>query len=271
MATRVLKVLGVFIVWNLLLIPGLFLPAPALGIIGWVAAVWIVHRFALRSGRPGESRRRAIIRLRPLRGDSLRWTLVALPVLVVLMAALQRVYLGLVPVPLDSLDPFDSIARSALGRLSVALLAVGVAPLMEEFFFRGLIQHPLERRWGPAAGIAGAAAVFAAVHVLPWIFPLHLFLGLAFGWAVYATRSIWAGVLLHAGNNALAVFGLGTEEISAEPTIWTAGAGADWWISLAVLAGSAMAAAWVARRMWKAGRGREGDTAAFAAAPSGGG
>lgn len=253
MAIRVFKVLGVFLLWNLLLVPGLLLPAPMLGIIGWLAAMWIIYRFALRTGRPGEPRRRAILRLRPLRGDVLRWTLIAVPVLAVMMGALQQVYLGLIPVPLDSLDPFNEIADSALGRLSVAMLAVAVAPLLEEIFFRGLIQHPMERRWGPGAGILATASIFALVHVLPWIFPLHLVLGIAFGWAVYATRSLWAGVVLHAGNNALAVFGLGTDQVAAEPTIWAAGAGADWWTALALLVLSGVVAAWVARRMWEAG------------------
>lgn len=254
MAKRILRVLGVVLLWNLLLIPGLLLPAPMLGIIGWSTAWWLLFRFALRPGAPGQAGRRTLLRLRPLRGDILRWTLVAVPVLAVLMASLQHVYLGLVPVPLDSLDPFNHMDDSALGRLSVAVLAVGVAPIFEEVFFRGLIQHPLERLWGPAAGILATAALFALVHVLPYIFPLHLVLGLAFGWAVYATRSLWAGVVLHAANNALAMFGLGTEQTAPEPTIWAAGAHADWWMALAALGLSGAAALWVARRMWEAGR-----------------
>ena len=57
------------------------------------------------------------------------------------------------------------------------------------------MREALERRWGAPAGISVAAAIFAVIHVLPWVFPLHFFLGLAFGYAVYATRSIWSGAM----------------------------------------------------------------------------
>jgi membrane protease YdiL (CAAX protease family) len=247
-----------FLVWNigaslvlaLTIQMGVALPGLAiiLALYGWV--LWRL----LMAGEAPE-RRWASLRLRPLAGPALRWTLVGVPVLLVLSWALGEVYVRLVPVPPESFDPFGPLMTSSTGRLSLTVFAVGIAPVLEEFFFRGLIQRGLERQFGPAAGIATAAAIFAVIHVLPWVLPLHFFLGLAFGYAVYATRSIWSGVILHAANNAVAMTGLGLQgdEGGTAPTLWQVGPDAEWWASLTVLIAAAAAAAWTARGMRNAG------------------
>ena len=150
------------------------------------------------------------------------------PVLLLFVRALSEVYLRLVPVPTRQPRPLRSLPRTPGGRLALALLAVGVAPVLEEFFFRGLIQRTLERRWGPAAGICLAAAAFALVHALPWIFPLHFFLGLAFGFAVFATRSIWAGVAPARRQQRRRLPGHALPPPpTPTPTLWQAGPTAD--------------------------------------------
>jgi membrane protease YdiL (CAAX protease family) len=251
-----------FLVWNVVsslilalsiqlgyALPGL---AVILGLYVWFLA-WL-----LRDDEAGR-RRWVALRLRELRGPVLHWTLLAVPVLLVLSWALGEVYVRMVPVPPESFDPFGPLLITPTGRLALTIFAVGIAPVLEEFFFRGFIQHGLERRFGSVAGIGGAAAVFALIHVLPWVFPLHFFLGVAFGYAVYATRSIGAGVILHAANNAVAMTGLGMQgEESSEvvPTLWQVGPDADWWLSLAVLVATAALAVVVARGLRNAGRER---------------
>jgi membrane protease YdiL (CAAX protease family) len=242
--------LAFFLVWNvvasLVLVfsiqLGYTLPGIALILVlyGWV--LWRV----LHAG-PDARRRWADLRLRALEGGTLRWTAIAVPVLLLLSWSLGEVYIRLVPVPPDSFNPFGPIIEDRYGRLALTVFAVGIAPVLEEFFFRGLIQRGLERRYGAARGIAGAAAIFAFIHVLPWVFPLHFFLGAAFGYAVYATRSIWAGVVLHAANNAVAMAGLGFGSDPAERTA------PEWWLSLGLLAVTGIAAARIARGMRNAG------------------
>ena len=261
----ILRHFGVFLIWYVAssaIVAMTFmarparLPAAAAPVLVLLLYGALLRGYLLRPRGRHRNAHWATLRARPLRGAALRWTLIAMPVLLTLFWALQQVYLRLVPVPPESFTPFQAVTSSAAGRLTLALMAVGVAPVLEEFVFRGLIQRGLERRWGVAGGILGAAALFAAMHALPWVFPLHLFLGLAFGFAVYASRSIWTGVLLHAANNTVALFGmlLGGEPPSPTPTLWEAGLDARWWSALALLALAAGLAAWTGRRLWEAGR-----------------
>ena len=259
-ALPVLRPLGVFFLWNVATW-GVILRLVAAGhtLAGLAAAALLFAAFLrvylLRAGRPGELRRWATLRLRPLGRDAALGTLAAVPVLFALAWALGEVWTRLVPVPPESFRPFEALTRTADGRLTVILFAMVAAPLVEELVFRGLVQRPLERRWGPAPAIAVTALLFALVHALPWVLPIHLLLGAAFGFVVYATRSVWAGVLLHAAHNSFAALSIGAEPPVLPPTVWRTGATGDFWIALAMLAVAALAARGLAARLLRAGRG----------------
>lgn len=242
---------------------GVALVAPGGLLLALPLAYWLLTRFILARGRPGEARRWVALRLRPLQGAALAWTLLAVPLLLVLSWALSAVYTGLVPVPPDSFHPFASLDDTPLQRLSIVVMAVSIAPLLEELVFRGLLQYRLERRHGPVRGIALASLLFAVIHLIPWILPLHFALGAFFGWMVYATRSIWAGVILHTANNAAAVLSLREPAPpTLGPTVWAAGPTPEWWTALAVLGLATLAAVWLGRRAREAGHGPAIDAAA---------
>jgi membrane protease YdiL (CAAX protease family) len=250
------RYLGVFLAWNIVVgISLIALDAPW-GAVGAVIGTFLVLRgYLIRSDTRKGRRRIALQRFRPLTGDSLRWTLIAIPVLLLFAWFLADFYVRLVPVPPESMDPFGPMMDELGGQIAVALLAVAIAPLIEELFFRGLIQRSLERRLGGGKGIVAASALFAAVHVLPWIFPLHFILGLIFGFAVYATGSIWAGVILHLANNAVAVvaMALGWGEGDAPLTVWATGPTPELLISAVMLALSIGLSWWVGRKLWSSG------------------
>jgi membrane protease YdiL (CAAX protease family) len=257
----VLRPLGAFFLWNVATwgaILGLLLAGHTL--VGLAAAALLFAAFLrvylLRANRPGERRRWAVLRLRPLGRDGALATLYAVPVLFALAWSLGEVWTRLVPVPPETFRPFETLTETAEGRLTVILFAMVAAPLVEEFVFRGLVQRPLERRWGPAAAIGFTALLFALVHALPWVLPIHLLLGLAFGFVVYATRSIWAGVLLHAANNSLAALGVGAEPPELPPTVWRTGVTAEFWMALAMLVLAALVARALAVRLLHIGHGR---------------
>lgn len=253
---RTLKYLGLFLLWNLVISGAAFLVPPRAAIpIVIVSYLVMVRIFMTGTGR-ATARRRALLRLRPLSGEALRWTLASVPALLMMAWGLESVYVRLVPVPAETLDPLGPLMGTPLGALTVAILAIGIAPVVEEIFFRGFIQRSFELRFGPLWGIGIASALFAAVHLLPWVFPLHLFLGAAFGFAVYAARSIWAGILLHAANNTAALLGMAMLEDGPPhtPTVWEIGPTPDLWTGLLIVAVSGTAAIWIGRRLWWAGR-----------------
>lgn len=83
--------------------------------------------------------------------------------------------------------------------------AVVAAPVVEEFFFRGVLQGWLERV-APAAAIPVSAFAFGLAHIdhgLGWI-PLVGF-GIAASLLTRHTGSLLASIVLHAGFNAIGV------------------------------------------------------------------
>lgn len=248
-----------FLLWNLLVGGLILLPRPLPPPLGLLLALGLTYlvlwRWILRSGRADAPRRWAALQLRPLGPEALRATLLAVPALLALSWSISQLYFRLVPTPdLDPLEPYEALLSTPLGHLSLAILAVGVAPIMEEFFFRGLIQSSLTRRYHARWGIALSSLLFALVHGYVWFFPIYFVLGLAFGFVVYATRSIWAGVVLHAANNSVALLGTG---LAADPATADAAEAAlpSLPATLLLLGLSAAAAAWVGRRLWRSGRG----------------
>jgi len=96
------------------------------------------------------------------------------------------------------------------------LSGVVVAPLVEEFTFRGAVMGALARRFRFWTANLLTAAFFLAIHLPGWYFQgclldnlgsplggaLSIFLlGLVFGGVVHRTRSVAAGTLAHALNN----------------------------------------------------------------------
>jgi membrane protease YdiL (CAAX protease family) len=109
---------------------------------------------------------------------------------------------------------FLAVHRDAASIALVWLAATVTAPIVEEFFFRRVLQGWLEKGLtgivGPArAGglaIAGAALAFALAHLgqgLAWV-PLTA-LGVVLGILVRQTGSIVPGILTHALFNAVSV------------------------------------------------------------------
>ena len=85
------------------------------------------------------------------------------------------------------------------------LAAVALASVAEEAFFRRLVYGWLAG-WGPLAAVAGAAVLFAAVHVPAYgaySLPLNVAAGVLFGWQRWATGGWSAPALTHLAANFL--------------------------------------------------------------------
>lgn len=94
---------------------------------------------------------------------------------------------------------------SALGyRVSLAVLAVIAAPVLEEAFFRGILVNRWGYRWGLPAAVIASSAAFGILHANP--------LGIGVVGAIAAllylrTRTLIVPIAFHAANNLVGIAG----------------------------------------------------------------
>ncbi len=83
-------------------------------------------------------------------------------------------------------------------------IAVSVfAPVLEEFFCRGLILRGLLNTMKPWKAIAWSALIFGVIHLNPWQAIPAFLIGLLLGWIYYKSRSLWAVIFMHFVNNSI--------------------------------------------------------------------
>ncbi len=82
--------------------------------------------------------------------------------------------------------------------------AAFAAPLVEEFVFRGVIMQPL-RRFGDHFAVIASAVLFGLSHGSPSNVFFAFIAGVAMGYAVILSKSLWVGIAIHFLNNFYAV------------------------------------------------------------------
>jgi len=101
-------------------------------------------------------------------------------------------------------------------RVVIILLAVSLAPLTEEFFFRLFLYGVLKRYLGRGVGVMINAFLFAAVHAhLPSFAPLFV-LGICLTIAYEWSGSILVSMTMHALFNALTLMALAFPEVFSQ-------------------------------------------------------
>ena len=102
-------------------------------------------------------------------------------------------------------DIVQAFPQSAAGIVLFTLLAVVMAPLAEEVFFRGFVFRGFAASWGFLGGAAVSAAVFSAAHLQLTLFVPLLALGFGLAWAYRRTGSLWTPITIHAIFNGISV------------------------------------------------------------------
>ncbi|WP_313173735.1 CPBP family intramembrane glutamic endopeptidase [Stenotrophomonas sp.] len=121
--------------------------------------------------------------------------------------------MGVEPVPTNLLLMQQAWAQYPLFLIAFAVL---LAPAYEELLFRRVLFGRLWAAGRPLLGIVLSSAAFALVHEIPGTSPnsfpamLQLWLiyggmGAAFAWVYRKTGTLWAPVVAHAVNNAIAL------------------------------------------------------------------
>jgi membrane protease YdiL (CAAX protease family) len=124
------------------------------------------------------------------------------------------------------------------------LVAVVVAPIVEELVFRGVVLRSLAARWGTNAGIVASALVFGILHV--GAFGAVAF-GIVMALVYLRTRTLLVPIACHVLHNGLVVLA-GTVGPSGA-TLDVDAARADLWLGLLGLAGALAIFVAVVRRL----------------------
>jgi len=107
-------------------------------------------------------------------------------------------------------DFFDSVPLVAL----VGVLSLGLAPFMEEVFFRGFLFGGLRGRWGVFWAALGTGFLFSLAHIDPMLYIPFTAVGMIFAWGYVYSGSLAASMIAHLSFNSisfgLAVSGVGT-------------------------------------------------------------
>lgn len=114
-------------------------------------------------------------------------------------------------------SPFENLGATPLSFALLAFMAVILAPIFEELFFRGFLQPLLSRTFGAIAGILITAALFGGLHApeysWAWQYAFCVSLaGVVFGYLRYRTNSIIPCTVMHGCFNALSVIALAIEK-----------------------------------------------------------
>ncbi len=179
----------------------------------WLLGVDMLLRIAILVGFVAFFRRRSIDwrqalglrRASPLQSIGLGATffLAVLP----LLAAVFTIYGNLCHLVgiKDEPQPISDLLATSDSMIVVVLItvfAVTIAPVFEEFFFRGFAYPPLKQRWGTWRALMIVSALFTVIHFhVPSMGPLFA-LAIGLGLAYELTGSLLAPITMHALFNA---------------------------------------------------------------------
>ena len=187
---------GILLVTNLSTSPQIPWAVPAMGIV-----LWLLWKYLNGSGWPESTSdlRRSRLRANAVSLTAWKWTLVAGGSAIVALTGLWIVTGNLVKMPPNQLP--DMSAYPTYVAVLGVMMASLVAPITEEAGFRGYIQGPLEKKYGPVAAILISSIAFYLAHLTHGAFPPKLFLyflgGIILGLPAYLTNSIIPGIVVH--------------------------------------------------------------------------
>ena len=144
---------------------------------------------------------------------------------VLLVSEVDNLFRAVWPNPLGGADE----APSGMALVETAIVLIAVLPVIEEIFFRGMLQPRLVERFGRAGGIAATAGLsglaWLGLPAGPWIAVALVCNGLVLGLLRESSRSLLPGLLVNVGFGACRVaavmyaFGIpGFDDMSADHT-----------------------------------------------------
>jgi membrane protease YdiL (CAAX protease family) len=136
--------------------------------------------------------------------------------------------------------PGEGLPETPLDLLEISIYRVGLAPVVIEWFFRGVILERLRRHFGVTQAIIGSASLCAVATALPgdqasgYVSQLSFYFlsGLILGYMRFSAGSILPGILFSAGMQGVAAFTTSLGEALIIPGFNTAGGHSSGWLIL---------------------------------------
>jgi membrane protease YdiL (CAAX protease family) len=194
--------LALALVWSLLVVATDLMPPVHAALLLTIVTGAFVYWYWIRPRRLQRRRGPADLRSRRLPPGTRRHLAAGIVLAGIATEAAFLLHARILPAPAE--DPFQGLAVLAgepWGWFPLFVQLVVFPPIFEETVFRGWIQRPLERYWGPVAGIVVTAMLFSLAHAIPEYVLYYFVVGVLLGGVVVLTRSILASVLLHAAHN----------------------------------------------------------------------
>lgn len=124
------------------------------------------------------------------------------------------------------------LSDNSVSSLLANLLVIAVfAAIVEEFFFRGVIQQLFQKITQNAhLGIWISAIIFSAIHMQFYGFVPRVLLGALLGYLFLWSGSLWIPIIVHFVNNALTVILF--RSYHSNPIYEKIGTNETWWLSV---------------------------------------
>src|SRR6202035_191970 len=196
----VVSSLGIAI-WSLMLSG---IPAPW-SILPMIIALWAFWKYFSGhwgSNKSGETRRRNF-RGTKLTRSTWKWGITAALLFVVIVQASFVITFRIVEFPAEKFTADYKVLDNMPRWVAWAVLIMSsiVAGICEETGFRGYMQVPLEKKYGPSAGIIITSVIFMLIHlshswaspILPHIFFASVLLGIL----AFKSGSLIPGIIRH--------------------------------------------------------------------------
>ena len=125
------------------------------------------------------------------------------------MMLMSDVIVQQIPTDGDVFGPIYKMFQQQMSALSfdnvsMIILTVVMAPILEEILFRGILQKGMiNNGMKPWVAIIISSFIFGLIHGYPWQFVGAGLLGLVLGLVYHKTKSLLIVILLHAFNNLL--------------------------------------------------------------------
>lgn len=221
-----------------------YLPAIPWAVPVMAIYLWIFWKYVRGAGWPRSTAesRGALCRAHRVPanawGPALMAGALGLAALVLLLKVMNRM------VALPAQQNPDLSRLSAVSIAMMVIMSALVAGVAEESAFRGYMQGPIERRYGPVTAILITGTLFGFAHfthpeVSLILMPYYITVAAIYGSLAYLTNSILPGLVLHTAGNILGTIDLlarGKSEwqtpAAPSPLIWVSGPDASFWLNL---------------------------------------